>query len=77
MTMKHDTIAMVAQLVLSVLLFVGFFLAMYFAWFSDTKITIERLRLLDTMVGVLGTTFTMVISFWFARQRNSVAEPQE
>jgi protein-S-isoprenylcysteine O-methyltransferase Ste14 len=69
-----DKVTMVAQIVLSVLLFLGFFLALYFAWFSNAEISDQRLRIIDTMVGVLGTTFAMVISFWFARQRNAVKE---
>jgi arginine exporter protein ArgO len=69
-----DKVTMVAQLMLSVLLFVGFFVALYMAWFSPHTIDPSRLRIIDTMVGVLGTTFAMVISFWFARQRNAVKE---
>lgn len=72
--MKTDVVAMVAQLVLSVLLFVGFFVALYVAWFSPVKIDPDRLRIIDTMVGVLGAAFIAVVSFWFARQRNAVAE---
>ena len=69
-----DKITMIAQLTLSVLLFLGFFVALYLAWFSNVTISAERLRVVDTMVGVLGTAFAMVISFWFARQRNAVKE---
>lgn len=71
---KSDRVTMGAQIVLSVLLFIGFFLALYIAWFSDVKIEDGRLRIIDTMVGVLGATFTMIVSFWFARQRNAVKE---
>lgn len=71
-----DKVTMGAQIVLSILLFIGFFVALYVAWFSPHKIDPDRLRVIDTMVGVLGTTFAMVISFWFARQRNAVAAPE-
>jgi hypothetical protein len=72
--MKQDTVTMLAQLTLSLLLFMGFFVALYVAWFSPVKVEADRLRVIDTMVGVLGATFTMVVGFWFARQRNAVAE---
>lgn len=73
MTMT-DRVTMVAQLVLSILLFAGFFIALYLAWFSPHTLEPERYRVIDTMVGVLGATFTMVVGFWFARQRNAVKE---
>jgi hypothetical protein len=69
-----DRITLVAQLFLTALLFVGFHVALYLAWFSPHTLEPERYRVIDTMVGVLGATFTMVVSFWFARQRNAVKE---
>ena len=71
-----DKVTMGAQILLSMLLFIGFFVALYMAWFSPVQISAERLRIVDTMVGVLGATFTMVIGFWFARQRNAVAQAE-
>jgi arginine exporter protein ArgO len=71
-----DRITMIAQIVLSILLFIGFHVALYLAWFSPHEIDPERLRIIDTMVGVLGAAFTMTIAFWFARQRNAVAAPE-
>jgi ABC-type sulfate transport system permease component len=71
---QTDRITMVAQVMLTALLFVGFHVALYLAWFSPHTLEPERYRVIDTMVGVLGATFTMVVSFWFARQRNAVKE---
>lgn len=71
-----DKVTMGAQIVLSILLFIGFHVALYLAWFSPHQIDPERLRIIDTMVGVLGAAFTMTIAFWFARQRNAVVAPE-
>lgn len=72
--MNTDNITLVAQLMLSVLLIVGFFGALYIAWFSHSAVSPERLRVIDTMVGALGSMVMAVVTYWFARQRNAVAK---
>lgn len=75
--MKLDKVTfytLIAQAALSVVLVAGFFLSLAFAWFSNVEIPPERLRVIDTMNGSLGAAFIAVVSYWFARQRNAVAE---
>lgn len=69
-----EKITLTAQLVLSLVLILGFFGALYIAWFSDSAIADARLRIIDTMVGALGTMVMAVVTYWFARQRNASAD---
>ena len=72
--MGIDRITAIAQLTLSIILVTGFFGALYIAWFSSSSIEPERLRIIDTMVGALGTMVMAVVTYWFARQRNAVTD---
>ena len=72
--MNSERITLVAQLILSILLFGAFGWALYLAWYASGEIQAERLRIIDTMVGSLGTMVMAVVTYWFARQRNAVAE---
>lgn len=71
--MNAERITLIAQLVLSLLVFSSFDIALYMAWFAQGEIPAERLRIVDTMVGSLGTLLTVVGAYWFARQRNAIA----
>lgn len=70
-----EKITLVAQFLLTMVLFAGFFIAFYIAWFSSVVIDDGRLRIIDTMVGSLGTMTAMAAAYWFARQRNASADP--
>lgn len=72
--MTTDRITVIAQLALSAVLIIGFFGALYVAWFSNSGIPADNLRIIDTMVGTLAGMTSSVIAYWFARQRNAVAD---
>lgn len=72
--MNAERITLIAQLSLSYLLIGGFGWALHLAWFAQIDIAPERLRIIDTMVGSLGTMVMAVVTYWFARQRNAVAK---
>lgn len=75
--MSLDRITIVAQLAITVLVVLGFFSMLGLVTLGRATLDPAQIRLADTMVGVLGTILTQIVAYWFARQRNAVAQPDD
>lgn len=73
--MNHDNLTAWMQLGLTVLFTVGFFGVTFVVVFGRAMIEPDLLRIADTLFGGLLTILMQQSSYWFARQRNAVAEP--
>ncbi|MCW5568773.1 MAG: hypothetical protein KIS84_11160 [Dokdonella sp.] len=74
--MSTERVTIVAQLAITVLVVLGFFGMLALVTLGRAKLDPAQIRLADTMVGVLGTILTQIVAYWFARQRNAVAQPE-
>lgn len=74
--MSLDRITIVAQLAITVLVVLGFFAMLGLVTLGRATLDPAQIRLADTMVGVLGTILTQIVAYWFARQRNAVAQQE-
>lgn len=73
--MKAENLTAWMQLSLTVLFTLGFFGVTFVVVFGRAAIDPELLRIADTLFGGLLTILMQQSSYWFARQRNAVAEP--
>lgn len=69
--MNGERVIAFAQICLTVLFTLGFFLVTAIVLFGRASIPADQLRLADTLFGVLGTIMAQQSSYWFARQRVS------
>lgn len=75
--MSLDRVTIIAQLAITVLVVLGFFAMLGLVTLGRAKLDPAQIRLADTMVGVLGTILTQIVAYWFARQRNAIAQESD
>ncbi len=66
-----EHLILIAQLLLTGTLFIGFFVILGMVTLGRATIPQDQVRLMDTLCGVLGTLCTQAAAYWFARQRSS------
>lgn len=72
--MTNDTLTAWMQLALTVLFSLGFFGVTAVVLFGRAEIAPDLLRIADTLFGGMLAILTQQSAYWFARQRNAVAQ---
>jgi hypothetical protein len=73
---NSDRITLVAQLAITLIVVVGFFVMLGIVTMGRASIPTDQMRLADTLFGALCAVLVQIASYWFARQRNAVADAQ-
>jgi hypothetical protein len=72
--MNHDKLTAVMQFALTIVFTVGFFAVAFIVTLGRAEIAPELIRLADTLFGGMLAILTQQSAYWFARQRNAVAQ---
>jgi len=72
--MNHDRLTAVMQFALTIVFTVGFFAVAFIVTLGRAQIDPELIRLADTLFGGMLAILTQQSAYWFARQRNAVAQ---
>ena len=72
--MNNDKLTAVMQFTLTIVFTAGFFAVAFIVTLGRAQIDPELIRLADTLFGGMLAILTQQSAYWFARQRNAVAQ---
>ena len=72
--LHNERLTAIMQFALTIVFTVGFFAVAFIVTLGRAKIDPELIRLADTLFGGMLAILTQQSAYWFARQRNAVAD---
>lgn len=74
--MTGDRATAVMQFALTVIFLAGYFTIVAVVMLGRATLPAEHIRIAELLLVALTTILPQIVSYWFARQRNAIAEPQ-